>query len=114
MGAVGGTVWHSIKGARNSPRVSTLPLSLTDVKFPRVAQLRWPREQWRSLLLAGMVFVHCSFCKAHLFSLRESQLTSWSLTSWSLLPFWLTHVNPGRPVDRCDFSCQGESSSSWG
>ena len=26
MGAVGGTIWHGIKGARNSPRVSRLSL----------------------------------------------------------------------------------------
>lgn len=25
MGAIGGTIWHGIKGSRNSPRVSTHP-----------------------------------------------------------------------------------------
>jgi import inner membrane translocase subunit TIM17 len=28
MGAVGGTVWHAIKGARNSPKVSRLPIMI--------------------------------------------------------------------------------------
>lgn len=28
MGAIGGTVWHGIKGSRNSPRVSIVAKSL--------------------------------------------------------------------------------------
>ncbi|KAJ1030001.1 hypothetical protein NDA16_000914 [Ustilago loliicola] len=32
MGAVGGTIWHGIKGARNSPRGERLPGSLSAIK----------------------------------------------------------------------------------
>ncbi|EIM21661.1 hypothetical protein E3Q22_00735 [Wallemia mellicola] len=32
MGALGGTVWHGIKGARNSPRGERLPGSLAAIK----------------------------------------------------------------------------------
>ncbi|MCO5573883.1 hypothetical protein L7F22_027658 [Adiantum nelumboides] len=32
MGAIGGTIWHGIKGSRNSPRGSRLPGALAAIK----------------------------------------------------------------------------------
>lgn len=32
MGAVGGTIWHGIKGARNAPKGSRLPSSIAAIK----------------------------------------------------------------------------------
>jgi hypothetical protein len=39
MGAIGGGVWHGIKGARNSPRVRLPVYSLTDMSDYNCSQL---------------------------------------------------------------------------
>ena len=49
MGAVGGGIWHGIKGARNSPRVRTPPLRSF---LPNRSVTLTPRDHRVSALLA--------------------------------------------------------------